>query len=392
MDIYTNRSTYKLVIILVALLIGGLSVVYTNELVNKLAERERKLIDLSAKGYKEIASTEFSESQGFLFKEIIEANTSVPVILTDEDGNYISHRNFDVPTGMNPEKEAAYFKKEIELMKAQYPPIVIEIAGLKQFIYYRNSKLINQLRYYPYIQLAVIGMFILMGYLAFSISRNAEQNRVWVGLAKETAHQLGTPISSLLAWAEYLRTKPEIEEEGIVEEMDKDIQRLQMITARFSSIGSEQKLQLEDLGEMVTQSINYLRSRVSKKVVITVEIEPDGGQVMAYINRPLFEWVIENISKNAVDAMTGEGKLTLRIIELTEGNVQMDITDTGKGIPKNQFKKVFEPGFTTKKRGWGLGLTLAKRIVEQYHKGKIFVKSSEPGKGTTFRILLRNRI
>jgi two-component sensor histidine kinase len=392
MDIYNNRSTYKLVIILVALLIGGVSVVYTNELVNKLAERERKLIDLSAKGYKEIASTEFSESQGFLFKEIIEANTSVPVILTDEEGNYISHRNFDVPTGMNPEKEAAYFKKEIELMKAQYPPIIIEIAGLKQFIYYRNSKLINQLRYYPYIQLAVIGMFILMGYLAFSISRNAEQNRVWVGLAKETAHQLGTPISSLLAWAEYLRTKPEIEEEGIVDEMDKDILRLQMITARFSSIGSEQKLQLEDLGEMVTQSIDYLRSRVSKKVVITVEIEPEGGQVMAYINRPLFEWVIENISKNAVDAMGGEGKLTLRIIELTEGNVQMDITDTGKGIPKNQFKKVFEPGFTTKKRGWGLGLTLAKRIVEQYHKGKIFVKSSEPGKGTTFRILLRNRI
>lgn len=392
MDIYSNRSTYKLVIILVALLIGGLSVVYTNELVNKLAERERKLIDLSAKGYKEIASTEFSESQGFLFKEIIEANTSVPVILTDEEGNYISHRNFEVPSGMNPEKEAAYFKKEIEAMKAQYPPIAIEIAGLKQYIYYRNSKLINQLRYYPYIQLAVIGMFILMGYLAFSISRNAEQNRVWVGLAKETAHQLGTPISSLLAWSEYLRTKPEIEEEGIVDEMDKDIHRLQMITARFSSIGSEQKLQLEDLGEMVSQSIDYLRSRVSKRVQITVEIEPEGAQVMAYINRPLFEWVIENISKNAVDAMGGEGKLNLRIVELTEGNVQMDISDTGKGIPKNQFKKVFEPGFTTKKRGWGLGLTLARRIVEQYHKGKIFVKSSEPGKGTTFRILLRNRI
>ena len=275
-------------------------------------------------------------------------------------------------------------------MKLQYEPIVIEIADLKQYIYYRNSDLIIQLRYYPYVQLAVISLFILMGYLAFSISKNAEQNRVWVGLAKETAHQLGTPISSLIAWAEYLRMKPEIEEEGIVDEMDKDIQRLQMITARFSSIGSEQKLQLEDLGEMVEGAIGYLRSRVSQRVEITVKINPEGSQVMAFINRPLFEWVVENITKNAVDAMGGMGKLTLEITELTEGNVQMDISDTGKGIPKNQFKKVFEPGFTTKKRGWGLGLTLARRIIEQYHKGRIFVKSSEAGVGTTFRILLRN--
>jgi len=390
MDIYSNRSTFKLIIILFALIIGGLSVVYTNDLVNKLAERERKLIDLSAKGLKEIASSEFSESQGFLFKEIIEANNSVPVILADQDGNYISHRNFDPPKGLSPKKEAFFFKDQIAEMKLQYEPIVIEIADLKQYIYYRNSDLIIQLRYYPYVQLAVISLFILMGYLAFSISKNAEQNRVWVGLAKETAHQLGTPISSLIAWAEYLRMKPEIEEEGIVDEMDKDIQRLQMITARFSSIGSEQKLQLEDLGEMVEGAIGYLRSRVSQRVEITVKINPEGSQVMAFINRPLFEWVVENITKNAVDAMGGMGKLTLEITELTEGNVQMDISDTGKGIPKNQFKKVFEPGFTTKKRGWGLGLTLARRIIEQYHKGRIFVKSSEAGVGTTFRILLRN--
>jgi two-component system, sporulation sensor kinase E len=392
MDIYSNRSTFKLIIILFALVIGGLSVVYTNDLVAKLAERERKLIDLSAKGYKEIASAEFSESQGFLFKEIIEANNSVPVILADEEGHYISHRNFDAPKGLSPEKEATFFAEQIKEMKSQYPPILIEIAGLKQYIYYRNSNLINQLRYYPYIQLAVIGLFILMGYLAFSLSKNAEQNRVWVGLAKETAHQLGTPISSLLAWAEYLRAKPEIEEEGIVDEMDKDIQRLQMITARFSSIGSEQKLQLEDLGEMVEGAIGYLRSRVSQKVNIFVKVNPEGTQVMAFINRPLLEWVVENITKNAVDAMGGIGKLTLEITELPEGNVQMDITDTGKGIPKNQFKKVFEPGFTTKKRGWGLGLTLARRIIEQYHRGRIFVKNSESGKGTTFRILLRNRM
>ena len=392
MDIYTNRSTYKLIILLSALVIAVMSVFYTKDLVQKLADRERKLIDLSAKGYKEIASSEFSESQGFLFKEIIEANTSIPVILADEQGNYLSHRNFDVPKGLSPQKEASFFKEEIARMKAEYPPVVIEIFGLKQFIYYRNSELINQLKYYPIIQLAVIGLFIIMGYLAFNISRNAEQNRIWVGLAKETAHQLGTPISSLLAWAEYLRLKPEIAEEGIIDEMDKDIQRLQMITARFSSIGSEQKLQLEDVGQVVNEAVDYLRRRISQKVEMTVNIHSESGEILALINKPLFEWVIENISKNAVDAMGGIGKLTIHIRELPEGDVEMDVTDTGKGIPKNQFGKVFEPGFTTKKRGWGLGLTLAKRIIEQYHKGKIFVKQSEPGKGTTFRIMLRSRI
>jgi signal transduction histidine kinase len=392
MDIYSNRSTFKLVIIFFALLIGGISVLYTNNMVSKLAEREKKLIDLAAKGYREIAGMEFTSSQGFLFREIIAANNSIPVILTDEYGNILSYRNFDVPEGMDAKKSKAFFNRQLEEMRAEYKPIPIEIAGLKQFIYYKNSTLIRQLKYYPYIQLAVIGLFILMGYLAFSLSRNAEQNRVWVGLAKETAHQLGTPISSLLAWAEYLRSKPEIQKEGIVDEMDKDIQRLQMITARFSSIGSEQKTELIDLVEVVETAIGYLRSRLSQKVEISVSVVGHHEEVLAYINRPLFEWVIENICKNAVDAMSGAGRLSLEITELPEGHVQMDIRDTGKGIPKNQFKKVFEPGFTTKKRGWGLGLTLARRIIEQYHRGRIFVKSSEPGKGTTFRILLRNRL
>lgn len=392
MDIYSNRSTLKLLVLLFAVGIGALSLVYTNDLVEKLADRERKIIDLSAKGYKEIATSDFSESQSFLFKEIIEANTSVPVILADEDGNYISHRNLDVPKGLSTEKEAAFFKAEIQKMREQYPPIPIEIAGLKQFIYYRNSELINQLRFYPYIQLAVIGLFVLTGYLGFSISRNAEQNRVWVGLAKETAHQLGTPISSLIAWAEYLRTKPEIEDEGIVNEMDKDIQRLQMITSRFSSIGSEQKLTLVDVRVVIENALSYLRSRVSNKVEMTVKTNPADTEIQALINQPLFEWVIENISKNAVDAMSGAGKITCTVTELTEGNVQIDITDTGKGIPKQNYKKVFEPGFTTKKRGWGLGLTLVKRIIEQYHKGKIYVLHSEPGQGTTFRIMLRSTL
>lgn len=392
MDIYSNRATYKLVIILAALVIGVVSVLYTNDLVQKLADRERKLIDLSAKGYKEIATSEFSESQGFLFREIIEANNSVPVILADDQGHYISHRNFDVPPNLKPEKEAEFFKQEMAEMASQYKPIVIEIDGIKQYIYYRNSDLIYQLRYYPYIQLAVIGLFIIMGYLAFNLSRNAEQNRIWVGLAKETAHQLGTPISSLLAWAEYLRSKPEIAEEGIVDEMDKDIQRLQMITARFSSIGSEQKLQLEDVGNVMHDAIRYLRRRLSNKVEMTCQLYPENEEIQALINRPLFEWVIENISKNAVDAMGGAGRLHFDIRSGEEGDVIIDISDTGKGMTKAQYKKVFEPGFTTKKRGWGLGLTLARRIIEQYHRGKIFVKYSEPGKGTVFRIILRSRL
>jgi len=392
LDIYSNRATYKLVIILAALVIGVVSVLYTNDLVQRLADREKKLIDLSAKGYKEIATSEFSESQGFLFREVIEANNSVPVLLVDEFGNYISHRNFDIPEKMKPDQEKEYFKEVVKEMGEQFPPIVIEIDGIKQFIYYRNSDLLYRLRYYPYIQLAVIGLFVLMGYLAFNLSRNAEQNRIWVGLAKETAHQLGTPISSLLAWAEYLRSKPEIAAEGIVDEMDKDIQRLQMITARFSSIGSEQKLQLEDVGNIVHDAMRYLKRRLSSKVEMTCQLHPENEEIQALINRPLFEWVIENITKNAVDAMAGIGRLHFDIRSQPEGDVVLDIIDTGKGMTKAQASKVFEPGFTTKKRGWGLGLTLARRIIEQYHKGKIFVKYSEPGKGTTFRIILRSRI
>ena len=243
-----------------------------------------------------------------------------------------------------------------------------------------------QLQYYPYVQLSVIAVFFALSYLAFSYSRTAEQNRVWVGLAKETAHQLGTPLSSLMAWLEFLKADPELENMEITREIGKDIKKLEMITSRFSSIGSVPVLQDENIFEAIQSSVNYLQTRISTKVKFRLHQETSA--IRAEINKPLFDWVIENICKNAVDAMSGVGRIDIYVKESPEGKVMIDISDSGKGIPKNLIAQIFQPGFTTKKRGWGLGLTLAKRIIENYHQGKIFIKSSEENTGTTFRILL----
>ena len=278
-------------------------------------------------------------------------------------------------------------------MRAAYPPIEIVLREPKtgevwgyQFVYYRNSFLLTQLQYYPYVQLAVISVFALIAYLIFSYSRTAEQNRVWVGMAKETAHQLGTPLSSLMAWIEYFRADPETYDPSIVQEMDKDINRLNMVTSRFSSIGSIPTLKEENLYHILNTSVAYLQNRISTKV--RLQLHSEGKDIPVRINAPLFEWVIENICKSAVDAMSGVGDLTIQVIQEHPEQVVIDITDTGKGISKSKLKQVFTPGYTTKKRGWGLGLSLAQRIVENYHKGKIFVKHSEIDAGTTFRIIL----
>ena len=376
------------------MLIGSVSLWYTNILVRKLAEREQKLIDLSAKAYRQIANVDDFSSlqsmdQGFLFNEIIEANNSIPVILTDEAGNYMSHRNFTIPEKLSREARHQFIEREIERMKNEYPPIEIELPGLKQYIYYKNSYLISQLKYYPYIQLSVIGIFVFMGYLAFSISRNAEQNRVWVGLAKETAHQLGTPLSSLMAWVEYFKADDRFEGEEFIGELEKDIQRLNMITSRFSSIGSEPVLKPDNITELIVETVDYLSRRISTKVQFSINQKDVDDELVVDINRPLFGWVIENVCKNAVDAMGGIGKIWIDLERSGSNEIIIDISDTGKGIHKSHFKKVFEPGFTTKQRGWGLGLTLVKRIIEIYHKGKIFVKQSEPGVATTFRLILK---
>ena len=281
-------------------------------------------------------------------------------------------------------------------MEELYDPIFItfrddqdQVIGYN-YVYYKNSDLLTQLQFYPYVQLTVIAIFAIIAYLIFNYSKAAEQNRVWVGLAKETAHQLGTPLSSLMAWVEYFKTDEKLKNEEIVRELDKDIQRLEMITSRFSNIGSVPQLKNENIFDAVCQTVTYLQKRISTKVKFEVSAFPN-KEIAAGINKPLFDWVIENICKNAVDAMEGAGKISIKILKANEGRVYIDITDTGKGIGKSKIARVFQPGYTTKKRGWGLGLTLVKRIVENYHQGKIFVKSSELDKGTTFRIILKHQ-
>lgn len=378
-------------LLLVALVIGAATVVYTNVLVSKLAEREQQLIDLYAKGQEFIIkNTGKEDNLVFILEEVITANKSVPVILTDADEKVISWLNLNLPANISEGRRAALLRREIEIMKTQHEPIVVSFGDNKKdinYIFYKDSDLLVQLRYYPYVQLTVMACFFLMAYFTFSYSRKAEQNRVWVGLAKETAHQLGTPLSSLMAWYEYLKASPKFADEPIVEELGKDVKRLEIITERFSNIGSVPALKDENILRVTQNAIAYLQNRVSRKVEfnINAEFPPD---TPAKVNIPLFEWVIENICKNAIDAMDGKGKIDLTLSYAGKNNIAIDIRDTGKGIPKTKVNDVFLPGYTTKKRGWGLGLALAKRIIENYHEGKLFVKWSEVGKGTTFRLLL----
>ncbi len=399
-SIYDRRSGFKTGVVIMALVIGVWSLFYTNRLVQQLADRERKQIDLYAKALARLATTEEGPEQLFLIHDVLEANKSVPVILTDEKENYVSHNNFEIPVKLKDEARTKYIKRQIEEMRAQYPPVELKIEayGIKQLIFYKDSDIITLLRYYPLVQLSVIGIFGFVAYLAFSTSRRAEQNRVWVGLAKETAHQLGTPLSSLLGWVEYMKVTPAFadDETGVVHELEKDVERLQMIANRFSSIGSTVQITLEPVTDTIRSTINYLSKRISHKVKIEVHEEGDETNEVfspaeAMLNKPLFEWVIENICKNAVDAMNSSGHIGIKVWQLPEGVVAIDITDTGKGMTKLQMKRVFDAGFTTKKRGWGLGLTLTRRIVEDYHKGKVWVFRSEIGKGTTFRIVLGRR-
>ncbi len=383
--VHQYAYSIKVAIVGFALVIGVFSLYYTNRLVSQLADREQRQISLFAKAQRILVSPENSANLTFLLTEIIEANDLVPVVLTDQHFDPIDYRNFSPPSRFSETEETAWLKAKIEDMREEYEPIEIDLGdGYRNYIFYTNSALVKQLRYYPLIQLSVLGILALLAYLIFSSSRKAEQNRVWAGLAKETAHQLGTPISSLMAWMELLKAEGSVSEEATTE-MEKDIHRLEMITARFSHIGSEPVLKDTSLAETVSSIISYLRLRLSTKVSIQV-LKEANNPYWVPANQPLFEWVIENLCKNAVDAMTGKGELTLQFSE-NERWVIIDVTDTGKGIPKSRHKAVFLPGYTTKKRGWGLGLTLVKRIVELYHHGKIFVKQSGPN-GTTFRMML----
>lgn len=448
---------------------------YTNELFEKIKEEERKRMEVWAKAEQNLPVTEDDAAREFYLK-ILGSNTTIPVILTDDQNNIVTWLNFDsikVNSSDSLKKEELnYLNNEIRIMQSQHVPIEIDITrglknrlfykdsrlfsdlktvlddiiksfisevainsasvpviftdstrkniiafgnidsvkikdpgyakrtleemayennpipielgqGEKNYIFYHDSYLRTQLKYFPYVQLAVIGLFLLIAYTLFSTSRKSEQNQVWVGMAKETAHQLGTPLSSLLAWLEYLDMKGV--DKTMVNEIRQDVKRLETITERFSKIGSIPVLSKENIFEVLEKSVNYLKTRTSQNV--SYSINTSDKNLTAQLNVPLFEWVIENLCRNAVDAMDGKGSILITISDQMQF-VYIDVGDTGKGISKSKFKTVFDPGFTTKKRGWGLGLSLSKRIIENYHFGKIFVKRSEHEKGTTFRIVL----
>lgn len=393
-EFYRDNTNLKWVILVVSVLISVGTIVFTNVLVSQLKERERNQVKLVARAL-EYTINDTENNIVFITEEIINKNNSIPTILTDDKNNIISFTNIDIDSSWSNARKDKVLKEELADMIKTYPPIEILLKDqitqkvfALQRVYYKNSFLLSELIAYPYIEIAILAIFGFISYLAFNYSKTSEQNRVWVGLAKETAHQLGTPLSSLMAWIEVLRDDPELKKKGIVDELDKDIQKLRMVTERFSSIGSTPVLKNENIYQLVNNVVSYLQPRVSAKVKI--EVYTLSESIKAKVHAPLFEWVVENLCKNAVDAMGNTGTITIKILRGSEGKVLIDLSDTGKGIPKKLIGNVFKAGFTTKKRGWGLGLTLAKRIIEIYHEGKIFVKSSEENQGTTFRIELKS--
>ncbi len=394
MEFYQDNAKLKWIILAVSVVISIGSIYYTNVLVEQLKQRERDQVRLFAKAL-EYTLNDQDNNILFITEEIIYKNNSIPLILTASDDTVVmSYNNIFIDKKWSKARENKVIQKELAEMKRTYVPIQILLKDETgtvfdlQYVFYKNSFLLTQLIAYPYIQLSVIAIFAFISYLAFSFSRTAEQNRVWVGLAKETAHQLGTPLSSLMAWVEVLRDDPAINNRGIVEELDKDIKKLRIVTERFSSIGSVPTLKNENVYQLINNVVGYLQPRVSSK--INFEVYTLSDTIIARIHAPLFEWVVENLCKNAVDAMGSSGTIAIKILRGGAGKVLVDISDTGKGIPKLNISSVFKPGFTTKKRGWGLGLALAKRIIEMYHEGKIYVKSSEENLGTTFRIELKS--
>ncbi|SEJ33358.1 Signal transduction histidine kinase [Cyclobacterium xiamenense] len=382
LDLYKNRGKVKWAVFAFSIIIGLGSIYYTNTLVEELKIRERRQVDLYAEAL-EYASVN-SDNLTFVFQVIIQENRSIPVITVNAAGEPIEYKNVHFRKNSTEEEKKQQLLEELASMKELYEPIRLSDDA---FIFYRNSDLLTRLQYYPYVQLSVILVFGILAYAFFNQSKVAEQNRLWAGLTKETAHQLGTPLASLMAWVDYLRNSPVFEEnQEVIQELEKDIHKLSMVTERFSNIGSTPVIKPENVYQVIGDAISYLRPRISSKV--SMDLNSHAEDIYAQMNRSLFEWVIENICKNAVDAMKGQGAIHINIVKESEKYVFVDISDTGKGIEKKMFGKVFNPGFTTRQRGWGLGLTLAKRIIEGYHNGRIFVNTSELGKGTTFRIVL----
>ncbi len=376
--IYESRQQFKLMFIIGGILIAVASLVISDMLVKNLAKEERQKMEIYSDAGR-VLTSDNADLNMLLILRILESNTTIPVILWDGKSEY-SPKNIDLPE----EEQKKFLEKKVREFTAKNPPIVIDMGeGVTQYLYYDDSIILKRLNMYPYVQLTIVFVFILIAYLALSSTKKAEQNKVWVGLSKETAHQLGTPISSLIAWMEYLKTKEM--DPSLLNEMEKDVIRLQTIAERFSKIGSNPDPVPVNISQSLQQALDYMRKRISAKVKIRL-LTPD-APVLVLMNESLFAWVIENLTKNAVDAMEGQGEIVFEVIE-KDKRILIDVADTGKGIPKSRFKTIFNPGFTTKERGWGLGLSLVKRIVESYTKGKIYVQRSEIGKGTTFRIEL----
>lgn len=376
---------WRTLIAIIAILIVSGTIVYSRYLANKIANEERQKVEEWVEAGKFILDSRADADTRLPLKIIQNNENDVPIIETNERDSIIQYINLDSTKIAN---DSEYLTGKLKNFKSKNPPIVWTDpldTTQSNLYYYGDSQLLIEVRYYPIVQLIIVGLFIIITLLALRSSYRSVQNQVWAGLAKETAHQLGTPVSSLEGWVEMLRENPE--NEKIVSELAKDVNRLQLITDRFGKIGSKPQMESKNIVEQIAAMVDYMKKRAPGKVSFTINKDQQ-ETINAKISGPLFDWVIENLLKNSLDALEGSGSISIDIHELSN-KITIDIADTGKGIPASMQQKVFKPGFTTKKRGWGLGLALSKRIIEQYHEGEIFVKNSELGKGTTFRIVLK---
>lgn len=378
---FKQFTGWKFTLIAVAVAIIGTTIWFVNNLTEKIQQEETKKVANWVEANRELLQAS-PDANLNLAVEIVTMNTTIPLILTDEQGHIIDHRNLDTQQVV---KDTGYLERQLENFRRQHPPFIMAVdSHSNNYIYYGDSLILRQVRYYPYIQLAVVALFIGLTLFALTSTNRAVQNQVWVGMAKETAHQLGTPLSSMEAWVELLKENEEAR--PLAMELAKDVDRLKLISDRFSKIGSVPNLEERNVVEQVAQVMAYIKKRAPQKVNFSLHTAEH--EATAMISPTLFDWVIENLLKNALDAMEGKGTIQI-FIENHPAHIIIDISDTGKGIPKRLQEKIFRPGFSTKKRGWGLGLSLARRIIQDYHQGRLTVKSSEQHKGTTFRIWLR---
>ena len=380
MSFFKNTLWLKRIAIFSSFIIVSLILWNTYIFFQKFKQEERAKVESFAAAIEELATRGLDESMSLPLK-IIEQTTSIPLILVHKDGSIKEWQNLDSIKALNPK----FVARQLAKMKKQNQPIVINYLGVTEYVYYRDSDMLNKLTYYPLALILILILFLTVIYMMFSSNKIAEQNKLWTGMAKETAHQIGTPLSSLLGWIAIL--KMERVDDKYVDEIEKDVHRLNTIADRFSKIGSVPVLKSQNISDISKIAFDYLHSRSSKQIQFTFSAPQD--EMNANINTELYGWVIENLIKNAIDAMQGKGALSLSL-EKHQQHIKITISDTGKGIPKKQFKQIFKPGFTTKKRGWGLGLSLSRRIIEDYHNGKIFVQKSEINKGTSIQIQLKS--